>query len=498
MPAAVFRNRLDVEPVALTVSGSRLINGQGQTVRLRGVNTEGVANFSTFYSGGMAAYIDRLVAKDANDQLWRPTIIRLNFERYPCANPARLYQAGDPRIPLCIPDTAQFPAWPANTQIVEGSVYTYGGYRYAASRRVWRADKGAAWNAEDHTTYVVGDVVCSIWTSVEGSTSANRVYVCTVAQPAYVPSPSGDAPYGTGTVTDCLGATWQYVGEWGLTGSSQPFGGTRVFDGNHGAGVIYFDGWIDHTCSWQRVGSDFTEEEAEAAWDDWTADVLNPTVQRCIDHGLYCFICDFDFGPANLPLRNARMMDFWDRVSQGVWKNHPRVMFDLWNESETVGTFDGWTWSLQKADIQACVDLIRANGATNVILCTTPAYCALTYQATADPLTGSNIMYACHLYSDYYADTDNDTNLSTALATGQAVFVSEFGANQPDDTGIVNAFIADLMGRIEPTYGSSHPAAGWAAWSASQYWAPAFFTDSAYSMPNYYGTVIRGLLAGLN
>ena len=71
--------------------------------------------------------------------------------------------------------------------------------------------------------------------------------------------------------------------------------------------------------------------------------MLDPTVQRCIDNNLYCFICDFDFGPADLPLRTARMMEFWDRVSQGPWKNHPRVLFDLWNESENLGEFSGST-----------------------------------------------------------------------------------------------------------------------------------------------------------
>jgi hypothetical protein len=142
--------------------------------------------------------------------------------------------------------------------------------------------------------------------------------------------------------------------------------------------------------------------------------------------------------------------------------------------------------------------MIRANGANNVILVTTPAYCAFTYLATADPLTGTNLMYDCHLYSDYYADTDNDTNLSIALASGRAVFCGEFGANQEENATIVDAFLTDLMGRIEATHGSSNPAAGWCAWAFTDDWLPKFFNDGALTDPTYFGTSIRDLLTELH
>lgn len=471
------------DPLTLSVSGNHFVNGSGQTVRLRGVNTEGVANFTAFFVPGspgltsINAYIDNIPGPDSTATEWNPTVVRLNFERYPCADPTRLYQAGDVRIPYCIPDTAQFPEWAATTSVIEGSVYKYNGTRYSAAKRYWRADMGQAWNPGH---FNVGDRVVGL------PIGDNHVYECT----AFGTTLSGDwggGPSGTsGTPqVDVLGNTWVYVGEWGTTGSSQPFSGTTMED-------FYGEWYLDAFVMWSIIGPDLTPEEAETAWSTFLTTVLNPTVQRCIDNSLYCFICDFDFGPADLPLRTARMMDFWGRMSESQWANHPRVMFDLWNESLDVGGFAGWTWTNQKPYIQDAVDLIRANGANNIVLVTTPAFCAYTDLATVDPLTGSNLVYASHLYSDFY-EGSNDAHLATALASGQAVMVSEWGSNQVANVGVTDAFINDLMGQCEPSRGATNPAAGWMAWSFSRFWDPGFFTNDAYTTPNYFGESVRDL-----
>jgi len=460
--------------ITLSISGGDLVNSQNQIVRLRGVNTEGVANFRAFYTGGINAYIDRIVGFDSTATKWNPNVVRLNFERYPCADPPRLYQPGDPRIPYCIPDTSQFPAWPSSSTVIEGAVYKSGGVRYSAAKRLWRADMGQAWNLGH---FEVGD-------RVVGVIDTTHVYEC-ISFGTDLSGDWGGGPSGTTSPqTDVLGNTWNYIGEWGLTGSSEPFsGGIDMED-------FYGEWYMDERATWTLVGPDLTPEEAETAWTTFTTTVLDPTVQRCIDNNLYCFICDFDFGPADLPLRTARMMEFWDRVSQGPWKNHPRVLFDLWNESEDLGGFSGSTWTNQKPYIQDAVDMIRANGADNVILVTTPQFCAYVDLATADPLTGTNIMYANHTYSAY---GDLISRTATALATGQAVFVSEWGSNQETDETITDTFVNDLMEIVEEDRGSTAPAAGWAAWAFSQYWSPVFFTDGLYTVPNYYGISVRNL-----
>lgn len=474
------RGRSVINPISgssltLSVVGNHLVNGLGQTMRLRGVNTEGVANFKSFFAGGSDAYIDRIIGTDATANAWHTKIVRLNFERYPCADPTRLYQAGDPRIPYCVPDTSQFPTWPALTSVIEGAVYKYNSIRYAAQKRYWRADMGQGWNPGH---FNVGERVVGL---PLGSTN---VYECT-AFGTTLSSNWGGGPQGTSATpqTDVLGNTWTYVGQWGATGASTPFSGQTMTD--------YYGTWyLDNLAMWGVVGPDLTPTQAEAAWTTFQTTVLDPAVQRCVDNGLYCFICDFDFGPADLPLRNARMMDFWDRVSRSQWANHPRVLFDLWNESTDLGGFSGWTWTNQKSSVQACVNMIRTNGANNVILVTTPAFCAYTDLATSDPLSGSNIMYASHIYSDY---AENISRLSTALASGQAVFVSEWGSNQETNVSITDTFINNLMAVCEPSRGAAHPAAGWTAWSFSQFWSPVFFTNGALTSPNYLGASVRNL-----
>lgn len=462
---------------ALTVSGNHLINEDGLTLRPRGVNTEGVANFRAFYPGGINPYVDRLVGIDADAVQWTPTIVRGNFERFPCADPTRLYALGDPRIVYCIPDTSTFTAWPAATSVVEGGLYTFGGISYSANKRYWRADRGFDWNPGH---YLVGDRVVGL---PEGT---SHVYQCT-AFGTTLDADWGGGPSGTSSPqTDVLGNTWAYIGEWGTTGASQPFGGSSVSD-------FYGTFFTDNLVTWSTVGPDGTPAEKETAWTNWSVDELDVFCQRCVDNEVYAIICDFDFGSADLPLRNARMMAFWDRISRSKWANCPNILFDLWNESTDVGGFHGWTWDNQKPYIQACVDMIRANGATNVILCTTPAFCAYTHLATASPLTGTNIMYASHLYSDYFSTTSNPDYLNTALASGQAVMCSEFGSNHESDVTITDTFLNSLMGQIEPSRGSLTPAAAWAAWSFSRYWSPVFFTNDLYTTTTYYGRSIRDL-----
>lgn len=309
---------------------------------LRGVNSEGIANVIAFRGGmsGLNSYIDKATQTDATGSKWYARAIRLNFERYPCTDTSRLYQAGDPRNAYTIPEIA------------------------------------------------------------------------------------GD-----------------------------------------------------------------TQAVADAKYTTWMNNVLNPAVQRAVDNGLYAIITDFDFGPADHPLRNARMIAFWSHLSKSKWANHPQVLFDLWNESEDVDGYSGWTWSNQKANVQSAVNMIRANGANNIVIVTTPAYCAFTDLATSDPLVGTNIVYAGHQYSDYFSG--NSARFQIALSSGQAVILSEWGVNADTNATTVNSFIATLQALLEPSKGATHPAIGWLAWSLSDSWSPDLYNSGTLTTPTAFGTGVR-------
>jgi hypothetical protein len=267
-----------------------------------------------------------------------------------------------------------------------------------------------------------------------------------------------------------------------------------AFDGNQSADNIYFDGWWDNLISWQSVGPYQAVSSAQglASFQAWMSNVLNPTLQACVGLGLYCIVTDFDFGPATLPLRFQRMQDFWGELSTSSWANHPQVLFGLWNEMEDVegyAGFDPSSWATQKANIQAVVNLIRANGANNIIITPAPGFNAYTDAATSSPLDGSNLVYSAHQYSTYFSG--NQPHLAAALASGQPVLLEEWGPGDSSSTTDAANFAATLQSMIEPSLGATTPGVGWLGWAFTDSWSPDMFSDDALSQPTQFGVVVR-------
>jgi hypothetical protein len=247
------------------------------------------------------------------------------------------------------------------------------------------------------------------------------------------------------------------------------------------------------------MSPDYSPAQSSARFADWKAKVMDPVVRRAIDDGLYVVICDFDFGPAHHPLRHARMLDFWTRLARSPWANHPQVIFELWNESEDIASYAGGpgSWALQKPVIQETIDAIRSAGANNVIIVPTPFYSAWAGEATASPLTGSNVAYALHQYrTTWEAYPSNREQIRQAMASGQAIVWTEWA----DDTPQTNPALLwptttnappPLRQLLEPGEGSLHPAAGWFAWSLSNSWFPFLFTDAALTKPSPFGIATR-------
>jgi hypothetical protein len=188
------------------------------------------------------------------------------------------------------------------------------------------------------------------------------------------------------------------------------------------------------------VGQDVTDGTAhwtvvnptvitDADWSAYTAAVLFRSVDYAISKGLYVAICLYDFSdPATEPTLQARHASFWGRLSRSKYANHPQVLFDLHNEIERA---DNWT--SVKPLLQETVDMIRGNGAENVILVPSPGWAASTKIAVEDPLTGTNLAYTMHRYLSYW-DGDLNTLTLPALQSDKPVFVSEFGDADPSYT----------------------------------------------------------------
>jgi len=480
-------------PPALQITGGMLLDPHGNKVILRGVATMGMgmvygdkANPGTYLPMTVPQYVHLASQTDATGNKWYPTAIRLAFERFPCVDPKRLYTIEN--RPYAMPDTVTFSAWMANAVSIEGAVATFGGSRYRAVKINWRADRGAAWNLG---TYALGDVV-----SGYGNGNDMHLYRNTFASGAGPSYTWNGGPSGTSLTvpsTDAMSNQWLYIGEFGTSGSTQPFTGATVTD--YSVGAVYPDNFL----WWQYMSIDYTPAQALSNFNDWKSKVMDPAIQAAVDAKLYVVVTDFDFGPAQHPLRHARMLDFWSRMARSQWANHPQVIFELWNESEDVGPYAGGSgsWAVQKPIIQETVNAIRAAGANNIVVVPTPFYSAWVGEATASPLTGTNLAYALHAYrSQWESYSSNRDQISQGLASGQAVMMTEWGDNT-DPSSATNTWATttstppSLRQLLEPSEGSLHPPIGWFAWAQTQTWSPDLFSDAALTQPTNFGTATR-------
>lgn len=483
-------------PSLQVVNGS-LLDPHGNKVILRGLNSQGMgmvygdkANPGTYVPMTPLQYVNRAVQTDATGNKWSPTAIRLNFERFPCTDPSRLYTVEN--TPYAMPDTIAFNAWAASSTVSEGQVAAFGGKRYRAMKRTWRADRGASWNPG---TYAVGDIV-----SGYGNGNDHHLYRATVASGGAPSSNWGGGPSGVSTtvpVTDAMGNQWLYAGEFGVTGAAQPFSNATLSDYSVGTVVA------DHFVWWQFMSADYTQAQALANFNDWKAKVMDPAIQAAINAGLYVVVTDFDFGPAQHPLRHARMLDFWTRMAQSQWANNPQVIFELWNESEDIGSYAGGagSWVLQKPVIQETINAVRAAGANNLITVPTPFFSAWVGEATASPLTGSNIAYSLHAYrSQWEAYSSNRDQITQGLASGQAIMMTEWGDDTNPASGATtwattSSVLPSLRQLLEPSEGSLHPPIGMFAWAMTSSWSPDLFGDAALTQPTSFGVGVRQWLS---
>jgi hypothetical protein len=477
-------------PPPLSVSGNKFVDPDGRTVILRGVSSMGMAmvygnknSRGSYLPMTPEQYVDRAVQKDATGNLWYSTAIRLNFERFPSVNPSRLYmREGEP---YAMPDTIPFAAWQADHQYADGDVVASGGSRYRVVTKLWRGDRGFAWNPG---RYQVGDVIVNI----EGN-----VYRCVSSSGSGNPLADwGRFPRGTGqAIAEDQGALqyiWQYVGKFGKSGATPPFGKEATRDNQQ-------NWFVDGLVQWQYMSPDYPQDKALANFADWKSKVMDPPVRRAIERGLYVVIADFDFGPAHHPLRRARMLDFWTRMAKSSYANHPQVIFELWNESEDIGGYRGGpgSWAEQKPAIQETIDAVRAAGARNIIIVPPPFYSTWVGEATASPLTGSNIAYAVHQYrSQWEMYAGNREQILRGLSSGQAIVITEWGDNTAETNPArmwptTTTAPPALRQLIEPGDGAKNPAAGWFAWALSQTWDPHLFSDAALTTPTPFGVATR-------
>ncbi|MBP5262574.1 MAG: glycoside hydrolase family 5 protein [Clostridiales bacterium] len=160
-------------------------------------------------------------------------------------------------------------------------------------------------------------------------------------------------------------------------------------------------------------------------------------INMCIDQGIYVIIdwhILYDGDPNEF---KTESIDFFSRMS-ALYGENPNVIYEICNEPN--GTrFDDESapvdWSnCVKPYAQEVVAAIRANDPDNIIIIGTPTWSQDVDIASADPVTGTNLMYTCHFYAGSHGQELRD-KIVTANNNGCAVFVTEWGTTNDSGKG---------------------------------------------------------------
>jgi endoglucanase len=193
---------------------------------------------------------------------------------------------------------------------------------------------------------------------------------------------------------------------------------------------------------------------------------------------------------------DANSATFWSEVATH-FRFDGRVMFELYNEPHDVAwdtwrnggpTFEGWT----AVGMQQLYDTVRATGAENIVVIGGLNWAYDLSGVPANRITGHNVVYATHPYTDTGGFTRPPSDWGRAfgsLTATDPVIATEFGVLQ--DTACTTGYDQQLIAYLDGHF------AGFTAWA----WFPGGCTfpaliDDWAGTPSPTGAVVKAALLG--
>ena len=161
----------------------------------------------------------------------------------------------------------------------------------------------------------------------------------------------------------------------------------------------------------------------------YTNSVIIPLINHARDRGMYVILRPPGVCPTNIALNDAYynyLVTVWTYLSQNTaLKNASNVMFELANEPINIRATDGTYgqdaqkyYDALKNFFQPIVNIVRNNGANNVIWIPGLGWQSMYKGLANNPVTGNNIGYAVHVYPGYWgANTQDATSFNNAWNT---------------------------------------------------------------------------------
>jgi beta-xylosidase len=152
--------------------------------------------------------------------------------------------------------------------------------------------------------------------------------------------------------------------------------------------------------------------------------VFIPMAEYAVSKGLYVIMRPPGVCPDKIAVGdsyNQYLLKVWGYVTRhSKLKNNPAVMFELANEPINIlgpdGTYGAGTqghFDNLKTFFQSVVDTIRANGCQNILWVPGLGYQSLYKGYAVNPIVGSNIGYAVHIYPGWFGSGGGYANFQS-------------------------------------------------------------------------------------
>ena len=157
---------------------------------------------------------------------------------------------------------------------------------------------------------------------------------------------------------------------------------------------------------------------------------INAVIQACIDNGIYVIV-DWNAYAGIGTASDTSCVNFFKTIAT-QWHTYPNIIYEPWNEP-TVG------WSLIKPSMETIIAAIRAIDTANIIICGSSQWDQKPQDAAANPIADyRNIAYSVHFYAASNTVAALSPGITTAMAAGCAIFITEYGTCNANGGGPIN------------------------------------------------------------
>lgn len=162
--------------------------------------------------------------------------------------------------------------------------------------------------------------------------------------------------------------------------------------------------------------------------DPSVAETVKKGVDIAIELGIYVII-DWHILTDNDPnLHKVEAIDFFEKMAALYGKN-PNIIYEICNEPNNVFWFKDI-----KPYAESLVNAIRKHDRKNIIIIGTSSHSRDVDIASDNPISGNNLMYACHFYAGSHGQSVRQ-QIEYARKNGCAVFVTEWGTTNASGDG---------------------------------------------------------------